>query len=241
MIKIVAVHTAIALVEQISKLFKEHLPDVKLNHIVDDSLIQEVISNNQVTPAVSKRLFNYYFAAVDAGANLIFNICSSVGEVAETARSFISIPQLKIDDPMAINAVQKGTVIGVLATLPTTLRPTVNLLKNKAKEEKNSQYVKRLGFRFLEALRNHVQHRGFPIHQIYYSYQNVGTPDNLKLLHTVVPNTKLSVLEEDKKFKKEILNEMKANQDNDAIDIRPLIREYVEGIGKVHGRIRERR
>lgn len=145
MIKIVAVHTAIALVEPITMLFKEHLPDVKLNHIVDDSLIQEVIANNQVTPAVRKRLFNYYFAAVDAGANLIFNICSSVGEVAETARSFISIPLLKIDDPMAINAVQKGTLIGVLATLPSTLQPTVNLLKNKAKEEnKNIQVIEGL-------------------------------------------------------------------------------------------------
>ncbi len=134
MIRIVAVHTAIALVESITKLFKEHLPEVTLNHIVDDSLIQEVIAKNKVTPAVRKRLFNYYFAAIDAGANVIFNICSSVGEIAELARSFISIPILKIDDPMAIEAVETASRIGVLATLPTTLNPTINLLKNKAKE-----------------------------------------------------------------------------------------------------------
>ena len=47
-----------ALVEPLTKLFKEHLPEVKLNHIADDSLIQEVIANNEVTPAVRRRLIS---------------------------------------------------------------------------------------------------------------------------------------------------------------------------------------
>ena len=51
MIRVVAVHTAMALVEPLTKIFKEYLPEVKLNHIADDSLIQEVIANDQVTPA----------------------------------------------------------------------------------------------------------------------------------------------------------------------------------------------
>jgi aspartate/glutamate racemase len=134
MIRVVAVHTAMALVEPVTELFKEHLPDVKLNHIVDDSLIQEVIAHNEVTNAVRKRLFSYYHTAVDAGANLIFNMCSSVGEVAEAGRLFVPIPILRIDEPMAIRAVKEGNKIGVLATLETTLAPTVALLKKKARE-----------------------------------------------------------------------------------------------------------
>ncbi|HJX71386.1 MAG TPA: aspartate/glutamate racemase family protein, partial [Bacteroidales bacterium] len=135
MIRVVAVHTAMALVEPITELFKEHLPEVKLNHIADDSLIQEVIAHNEVTPAVRKRLFSYYHAAVDAGADLIFNICSSVGEVAEAGRLFVPIPILRIDEPMAVRAVKTGKKIGVLATLHTTLAPTVALLKKKAREK----------------------------------------------------------------------------------------------------------
>jgi aspartate/glutamate racemase len=135
MIKVFAVHTAMALVEPITQLFKEHLPDVKLNHLADDSLIQEVIANNQVTPAVRRRLFSYYQSAADAGANIIFNTCSSIGEVAQMARMFLPIPLIKIDDAMAEKAVEKGKKIGVLATLPTTLQPTVNLVLAKAKEK----------------------------------------------------------------------------------------------------------
>lgn len=135
MIKVFAVHTALAMVEPITALFKEHLPEVKLNHIVDDSLIQEVISNNKVTPAVAKRLVNCYHTAVDAGANIIFNTCSSIGEIAQMSRKLVPIPLLKIDDPMAYEAVSKANRIGVLATLPTTLAPTAKLIQTIADEQ----------------------------------------------------------------------------------------------------------
>lgn len=134
MIKVFAVHTALAMVEPITALFKEHLPDVKLNHIVDDSLIQEVIANDKVTPAVAKRLVNCYHTAVDAGADIIFNTCSSIGEIAQMSRKMVSIPLLKIDDPMALEAVLKSKRIGVIATLPTTLAPTAKLIKTMADE-----------------------------------------------------------------------------------------------------------
>ena len=132
MIRIVAVHTAMALVEPLNKLFKEYLPEVKLNHIADDSLIQEVIANNAVTPAVKRRLLAYYNAAADAGADVVFNCCSSVGGVAEMGDEVAPVKVFRIDGPMAEKAVVEGKKIGVIATLPTTLQPTVKLLQDKA-------------------------------------------------------------------------------------------------------------
>lgn len=134
MIRIVAVHTAMALVEPINQLFKEYLPEVKLNHIADDSLIQEVIANNAVTPAVRRRLLSYYMTAADSGAAMVFNTCSSVGDIADMGNLIAPIPIFRIDGPMAEQAVRKGKKIGVVSTLPTTLDPTVRLLKNKAAE-----------------------------------------------------------------------------------------------------------
>ena len=134
MIRIVAVHTAMALVEPLNKLFKEYLPEVKLNHIADDSLIQEVIANNAVTPAVKRRLLAYYNAAADAGADVVFNCCSSVGGVAEMGDEVAPVKVFRIDGTMAEKAVREGKKIGVIATLPTTLEPTVKLLLDKAAE-----------------------------------------------------------------------------------------------------------
>jgi hypothetical protein len=134
MIKVVAVHTAMALVEPLNQLFKEYLPSVKLNHIADDSLIQEVIAHNMVTPAVRRRLLGYYQAAADSGADFIFNCCSSVGDVAEMGRLIAPVPVFRIDYPMAVQAVTMGKRIGVISTLPTTLAPTKRLLSRLAEE-----------------------------------------------------------------------------------------------------------
>lgn len=134
MIKVVAVHTAMALVEPLTKIFKEELPEVKLNHIADDTLIQEVIANNEVTPAVRRRLLSYYLTAADSGADVIFNCCSSVGDIADLGNSISPIPVFRIDYPMAVEAVSMAKRIGVISTLPTTLDPTRRLLEHAAKE-----------------------------------------------------------------------------------------------------------
>ncbi len=134
MIRVVCVHTAMALVEPMTKFFKEILPEVKLNHIADDSLIQEVIANNEVTPAVRRRLLSYYNAAADSGADVVFNTCSSVGDIADYGNIYARIPIFRIDQPMAAKAVASADRIGVISTLPTTLDPTRRLLENEAKK-----------------------------------------------------------------------------------------------------------
>jgi aspartate/glutamate racemase len=126
---VVAVHTAMTMVEPTKQLFAEHLPEHRLINIADDSLIQDVIRANEVTPAVRKRLMSYYQSAVDAGADIIYNTCSSIGDVAITARDFLNIPLVKTDDAMAKKAVENYNCIGILATLPTTLDPTARLVE----------------------------------------------------------------------------------------------------------------
>lgn len=131
---IAAIYPAIALVEVIKKLFFEHLPDCRLINLIDDTLIRDLIRKGQVDSYIARRLLRLYQNAVDAGADIIFNTCSSVGEVADIARNFIDIPILKIDEPMAVEAVNKAAKIGILATLPTTLAPTIRLVKSQAKK-----------------------------------------------------------------------------------------------------------
>ncbi len=129
---IAAVYTAAAIVEPIKSLFEEILPDCRLVNIIDDSLIEDVIRAGEVTLPVTRRLMRYYLACEDLEADAILNTCSSIGEVASMARSMIRIPLIKIDEPMARKAVVLSESIAVLATLPTTLQPTVRLVKNMA-------------------------------------------------------------------------------------------------------------
>ncbi|MFC1762511.1 hypothetical protein ACFL6U_10580 [Planctomycetota bacterium] len=64
---VAAIHTAAPMVEPTKKLFTEHLPDVRLFNIADDSLIQDVIRDERVTSKTARRLMGYYFAAIIAG------------------------------------------------------------------------------------------------------------------------------------------------------------------------------
>ena len=131
---VVAIHTAMPMVEPTKELFALHLPGVRLINIVDDSLIQDVISEGKVTAAVEKRLRSYYQSSMDAGADVIFNTCSSVGDIAMRVRESLEVPLVKIDDAMAKEAVLKSSSIGVLATLSSTLNPTVRLVQHFALE-----------------------------------------------------------------------------------------------------------
>ena len=129
---VVAVYTGQGLADPLKKVFNELLPDCRLVNIIDDSLIHDVVQAGEVTSQVSKRLLNYYQNAVEIGADVILNTCSSVGEAVDRARPFVSVPIVKIDEGMALEAVSRYSRIGVIATLPTTLHPTMNLLRSQA-------------------------------------------------------------------------------------------------------------
>ncbi len=134
---VAAVHTGVFMVDLIKELCAEILPDdVRVISVVDDGIIAEAVAAGGVTPAITKRLISYYQAGVDAGADIVFNTCSSVGEVADLGAKQLSVPLFKIDIPMATKAVEMGNTVGVLATLPTTLGPTVRLVKSRSAELK---------------------------------------------------------------------------------------------------------
>jgi Asp/Glu/hydantoin racemase len=104
-----------------AELCSKYLPGVKTFNIVDDSLIKDTIACGKLTPVTSRRVVNYAGSAQDAGADFILFTCSSIGPAVEMAASLTKVPVLRVDQPMADNAVQTGRIIGVIATLSTTL------------------------------------------------------------------------------------------------------------------------
>lgn len=140
--KVSVIHTVPVTAGPLHDVFSETLPDVDIVNIIDDSLLKEVIASGSVTKGVIRRLCQYMVISQDMGADVILNVCSSVGEVVDIARNFIDIPIIRLDDAMAEKAVQTGNVIGVVATVSTTLNPTVNLIQRKAEQRGKSVIIK---------------------------------------------------------------------------------------------------
>ena len=76
----------------------------------------------------------YYKIGEELGADIIWQTCSSMGDTVDAMQSLVSIPIIRIDEQMVRNAVEQLDRVAVLATLPTTLAPTVRLVKKIAKE-----------------------------------------------------------------------------------------------------------
>jgi aspartate/glutamate racemase len=127
------IHTSFVSVKDLNDLFHAEMPEAEIRNIVDDSLLPEVLANSGVTPGVTERMQRYYQAAASAGADLIFNQCSSVGEVADAVAKSVPVPVIKVDARMAEVACQTGRRIGVVATLETTLGPTCRLIEATGK------------------------------------------------------------------------------------------------------------
>ena len=130
--KLGLVHTSATLVPLFAALCKEKLPGVEVFNIADDSLVKGIREAGSITPTISKRVAGYVESAELAGADYIMVTCSSIGPAVEAAAKQRGVPVLRVDLPMADQAVQTGRRIGVVATLRTTLEPTADLISRRA-------------------------------------------------------------------------------------------------------------
>jgi len=126
------IHTVFSIVDPINMLVSEIMPGVDRINIVDDYIVKLIKVRGGITPEISRIVASHIMAVEDEGADAILVTCSSISPCVDYARPLVSIPVLKIDDPMTDMAVRMGDRIGVLATAPTTVKPTSELLLRKA-------------------------------------------------------------------------------------------------------------
>jgi Asp/Glu/hydantoin racemase len=126
------------LIQMVEDEVKKQLgADVELYSLQDPSILGDVREAGYVTAAPAARLIGMYMKAVEEGVDAMLNLCSSVGEVADCAQDaakYLGVPIVRVDEEMCREAVRRGTKIGVMATLPTTLEPTKNTVLRVARE-----------------------------------------------------------------------------------------------------------
>ena len=137
--KVALVYTSTTpeLIDMVEREVRETIgQDAEIISLQDPSILAQVREAGYVTPAPAARLIGMYMDAIGQGADAVLNICSSVGEVADsvqTAAAYIGVPIVRIDEDMCREAVRLGSRIGVLATLPTTLEPTKGTINRVAR------------------------------------------------------------------------------------------------------------
>ncbi|MBP1766854.1 MAG: Asp/Glu/hydantoin racemase [Candidatus Aminicenantes bacterium] len=135
--RICFIHTVNGLVDMFTALSRELVPGGKLCHIVDETLIQRVLEAGGLTPAIHRRVAEHAAAAEENGAAVIQLTCSSISPCTDTIQRLVSVPVLKVDEAMVETAVGKYRKVGIIATAPTTLKPSTDLVFQKAGARKD--------------------------------------------------------------------------------------------------------
>ena len=128
------IHTSPTLTPLFGALCAEFMPETTVFHMVDESLIKDTIREGRLQRLTMRRLLSMIESAQNAGADAVLVTCSSIGPGVELGQKLFDIPVIRVDEAMAAAAVRMGHRIGVMATLRTTLEPTIALLREKAEE-----------------------------------------------------------------------------------------------------------
>ncbi|HOQ04630.1 MAG TPA: aspartate/glutamate racemase family protein [Anaerohalosphaeraceae bacterium] len=126
--RLTLIHTSPLMIPVFNDLCRRLLPDIETVHMVDEGLLKDILREGCLTKPTARRLVGHILSAEQAGTDAILVTCSSLGKAAEIGRELATVPVIRVDEPMAKAAVQIGKRIGVIATLPSTLNPTAELI-----------------------------------------------------------------------------------------------------------------
>lgn len=131
-------HTAAAHVETFQGLVREFDEAIPTRHEVRAHLLADALAAGEVTEAVRSAVTAAVQHLAAEGARLIVCTCSTIGGAAEAAPVPEHARVLRIDRPMAEQAIATGRRILVCAALRSTFQPTVALLRQIASEASRS-------------------------------------------------------------------------------------------------------
>jgi Asp/Glu/hydantoin racemase len=133
-LKVCFLHSISISVNQFNELAQAQLPpEVTFFHIADEAIQKVVLEVGGLNPFLFRRVAEDVLAAEHAGADIIQFTCSSISPCVDAVREMVPIPILKIDVPMVDIALSMGKRLGVAATAHCTLKPTTDLVFERAK------------------------------------------------------------------------------------------------------------
>jgi len=131
------IHTTRLVVEPLHNAVSNSCPEVDISHVLDEGILRKLTQQGSITPEIVQWLTRMVTSAQTAGADIAVVSCSSLSPCVNEVQNNLTIPVIKIDEPMMEYALQHASRIGLLMTNPTTEAPSTQLFE---------QVKKRLGF-----------------------------------------------------------------------------------------------
>jgi hypothetical protein len=125
-------HTSPAHIPTFDRLVQAIDPTLEVRHVVNEPLLHEAQAAGEVTPGLAQRITGVILAEIDKNPGVVLCTCSTIGPIAEKVNQVAPGKVVRVDRPMAEQAVTLGNRIVVLAALAITFGPTRQLIQEAA-------------------------------------------------------------------------------------------------------------
>ena len=126
------IHSTRLVVDPVHQVVASQCPDAEIIHIVDEGILKVLFELGEINERITDWLGRMVNSAAETGADMAVLSCSSLSPAVNDVRENVSIPFLKIDEPMAEQAVRTADRIGLVATNHTTPKPSTMLIEEVA-------------------------------------------------------------------------------------------------------------
>ena len=130
--RVTMIHAIAESIPPVRLAFSEEFPEAEVINVLDEGLLIDF--NDQLTPKLRRRMSNLIGYCQDNNADAIGLAYSVYAPVVDSAKYLFDVPLISSYGPVMAEAVAAGTRIGVIASVPATMRDSEHYLKLAADE-----------------------------------------------------------------------------------------------------------
>ncbi len=137
--RIALISSTRAVFASLETAFKDEFPEAQILHLLDETLLEDFRRDGGISPRSRRKALEMAVTAQGAGVDGILVTCSTLSPSVDDFRPFITLPIVKIDEPVIKKVVRVAEKIGLVATAETVLKSVEPLVMEKARQ--NSRKV----------------------------------------------------------------------------------------------------
>ncbi len=130
--KIALISSTRAVFASMDAAFKTGFPEAEITQILDETLLILFRQDEGLSVRSRRKALQMALSAQDAGVDGILVTCSSLSPAVDELRAFLTIPIVKIDEPMVDQVVQKAESLALVASAETVLKSVEPFIYKKA-------------------------------------------------------------------------------------------------------------
>ena len=130
--RVTMIHAIAESIPPVRLAFGEEFPEAEVINVLDEGLLIDF--DGHLTPSLRRRMTNLIGYCQDNHADAIGLACSVYAPVVDSAKDLVSVPLVSSYGPVMADAVAAGPRVGLIASVPVTMRDSEHYLKLAAEE-----------------------------------------------------------------------------------------------------------